>query len=151
MNVLDYIASETERQSGTVREGLGMYSAWLHLRGTFDHEGDYIAEKALLHAHRLIKGDEFGGGRYRITPVTFRDGGHAANHQNIPRLMTNLFKAINSVPEDFRPHFANDLTQEFLAIHPYSDGNGRVASLLWNRLMGTLGDPEIMPYFFGEA
>ena len=137
-----------------------MYGAWRYLTEFFEHEGDYVAEGAFVHAHRLIKGDEFGGGRYRTTPVTFRDGGHAANHQNIDRLMENLFGAINNsrmwTPNKISENVSVSLNppdlfaKEFLDIHPFSDGNGRVASLLWNRLRDTLADPEPLPYFYGE-
>lgn len=151
MNVLDYIEYETLRQFGSVREALGMYQAHHYLVGYVGHEGDRLSDGAFLFAHKLIKGEEYGGGRFRNTPVTFRDGGHAVNHENIERLWLNLFQTINDQSEAGRRNFADYFVKEFLDIHPFSDGNGRVGSLLWNVLRGTLDDPEPMPYFYGEA
>lgn len=140
MRVLDYIASETERQSGTVREGLGMYEAW---RDWQDRKPGLVTEAMILDAVRKINGLTW----YRSTPVTFRDGGHALNSTLIPRAMENLIEAMSTSSE----HGADWITKEFLDIHPFADGNGRVGSILWNFLRGSINDPEPMPYFFGEA
>jgi Fic family protein len=61
--------------------------------------------------------------------------------------METLVETINDKTIGLTP---NHYAREFLEIHPFADGNGRVASLLWNWLSGNLGDPEPMPYFFGE-
>lgn len=149
MNVLDYVAHETERQSGTIREGLGMYGAWQYFVDYTEHEGDYIAEGALIHMHRLIKNENRGG--YRLMEVTFNQMSYPpVPADSVPRAMKRLIELINRVDTTWN-EWADYLAREFLIVHPFSDGNGRVASLLWNRLRGTLGDPEPMPYFFGEG
>lgn len=153
MNVLDYIAHETERQSGTVREGLGMYGAWQYAKSIYD-EGFPLGENALCHMVKCINGIE----GYRNTPVFFRSGGHAVNYMSIPRAMAALSEALrnpalgmsqNRGHENFI-NVPDTLTKEFLSIHPFADGNGRVGSLMWNFLRGSLADPEPMPYFFGD-
>lgn len=137
MDVREYCASETKRQSGTPAEEAGMYRAWLHISS--------------LNGYRLLIDDAQyavscinGLTSYRHTPVVFRDGGSSANHEDIPRLMRNLFANGGLLTPD-------EFTKEFLDIHPFTDGNGRVGSLIWNYLNGTITNPEPMPYFFGDG
>lgn len=89
---------------------------------------------------------------YRTVAVTFANVIHEPpSHTRVPYLMENLVYAINDCEDDQRALFADEFTKEFLDIHPFTDGNGRVGSLLWNFLRGTLEDPETMPYFYGEG
>lgn len=154
MNVLDYIAHETERQSGTIREALGMYGAWRYAQNT-RHEGYRLNEQALLYMVKCINGIT----EYRRVPAVFNQGAPAISHDSVPAAMRALGVALSN-PSALEPEIRNGytvgfdipslLTKEFLEIHPFADGNGRVASILWNFLRDTLDDPEPMPYFFGE-
>lgn len=144
MNVLDYIAHETERQSGTVREALGMRSALsiLAIR-------EYPMTETVI---KRISMEITGNGEYRKVPAVFNQGMPAVNARLVPPLMFQLCVAVNdrTIFWNSRNHKADIITKEFLAIHPFADGNGRVGSLLWNWLRGSLSNPEPMPYFFGE-
>ena len=136
MNVLDYIAHETERQSGTPAEEAGMHRAYEYF---VNLQPFVLVIDDVLKAISMINGLT----SYRHTPVVFRDGGPSADHETIPRLMNNLFVHGQDLSAD-------EFTKEFLDIHPFTDGNGRVGSLIWNYLSGTIEDPEPMPYFFGQ-
>lgn len=77
---------------------------------------------------------------FRHTPVVFRNGGSSAPHADIPRLITNWCSAVIDYTND--PNIVWDTTltkqmiREFLWIHPFKDGNGRVAFILYNFLCG---------------
>ena len=43
------------------------------------------------------------------------------------------------------------IVKMFLDIHPFADGNGRTASILRNRMLGTLNDPTPLPFYYGSA
>lgn len=79
-------------------------------------------------------------GRYRRTPVVFASGGHATTAELLPNAMDRLFDPPpDVVPEEF--------VRAFLAIHPFTDGNGRVAFVLLNWLKGTLAQPVPLPEY----
>lgn len=116
-------------------------------------------EYALLHAEsrplpseadaltmaRLI--EPSNEGRYRTTPVTFRNGGYAARPGVVSSATRRLFDfleegaftGISSAPEKF--------TENYLSIHPLTDGNGRTAFVLHNWVSGTLRNPQPLPEF----
>lgn len=80
--------------------------------------------------------------RYRLTPVTFASGGSAAHWQDIPDAMIRMFDALDG---DVDPA---EFVRAFLTIHPYADGNGRTAFVLYNWLAGTLSEPQPLPDLF---
>lgn len=80
-------------------------------------------------------------GRFRTSPVTFRDGGTAARSNEIERLLDTLFMHGDTLTVE-------EWTKQFLWIHPFVDGNGRTAFVLYNVLNGTLDHPEPLPEFF---
>lgn len=43
------------------------------------------------------------------------------------------------------------IVKMFLDIHPFADGNGRTASILRNRMLGTLNDPTPLPFYYGST
>jgi hypothetical protein len=137
-----YIASESERQSATPDEVFGMKKAWEYIRDV-----TFLTEFDLINMVFLINGSH----GYRRVPAVFNQGAPAIDAQSVPRAMAALVDAINDLLGDgIHPDTANELTKEFLLIHPFADGNGRVGSLLWNWLNNTLDNPEPMPYYFGE-
>ncbi len=83
---------------------------------------------------------------FRKTPVTFANGGTAANHADIERLMTNVCSNIKDTA-DVELDKINHLVKEFLWIHPFVDGNGRVGFLLYNWLRGTMDSPYALPNY----
>lgn len=125
-----YCAREVDRQDGTPLEVLGMYRAWLHgkmvIRAHKHLERPEVFEADLQLLAAFIKNVSFTS--YRTVPVVFKNYLHVnAKPQEVPRLMKDLVQQQATMrPEDF--------VREFLVIHPFADGNGRVASIVWNIL-----------------
>lgn len=133
MNVIEYCASEVERQEGTPMEVYGMYRAYKYLcRRSFVH----LTEKSLIAMAQHIKLYEVG--EYRTMPAVFNQGPPAMAPQHVPQAMTALIEAQPLMT-------AHQFCYEFLEIHPFADGNGRVASLAFNFLSGTLQCPVPLP------
>ena len=76
----------------------------------------------------------------RRTPVTFTDGGRSTPWQQLPAAMGRLFDHVATADPD-------SFTHALLDHHPWQDGNGRVAWLVWNQLRGTLLAPDPLPEF----
>lgn len=140
----EYIIAESERQSATPRETMGMHSAlmhWLYSSGVRNPKVE-VTEDLLIRTATRINGIT----EYRKVPAVFNQGSPAIKASLIPNAMAKLVKAINAKGGD-----EDALTKEFLEIHPFADGNGRVASLLYNYLKGSLEIPVVMPDYFGES
>lgn len=45
----------------------------------------------------------------------------------------------------------DEFIKSLLDIHPWSDGNGRTASILRNWMLNTLNDPIPLPFYYGDT
>lgn len=133
-NVLNYIVSETARQQSEDAEP--MINAYKRI---CEFEGVPITELQIVALANC-----FGFSGYRITPVTFSSGIPALSSKEVPDAMKRLVEHQPPLG-DFDVWF--DWIKAFLDIHPFEDGNGRVASLLFNWGMFTLESPIPLPYY----
>lgn len=86
---------------------------------------------------------------YRKVPVTFNHGTkHALDWSAVGSAMQQLFDDVVDFAET--PRDAHPITKQFLDIHPFEDGNGRVAWILYNWLSNTLENPLPLPDFYGK-
>ncbi|MBC8535801.1 Fic family protein [Feifania hominis] len=95
-----------------------------------------ITEADALTMHRMfyaeIEPDK--AGQYRRIPVFISGSQYEVSAvDTIEREMKNLFEWTNSEREQYHPvEFAALLHKKFVFIHPFIDGNGRLARLLMN-------------------
>lgn len=140
MKVLEYIQSESDRQSATLEETIGMVKAWDYIKDF--HSPPELA--AIRQMSYLITGNI----EYRRVPAVFNQGQPAINAELIPDVMYK-WEAWYMTTENVKD-VLDEIIKEFLNIHPFSDGNGRVASLLYNHFNRSILDPVPLPYYFGE-
>ena len=95
-----------------------------------------IDEENILHLHKLFYKniDEGIAGKYRDIPVFISGSEYpVAKKENIQNEMHVLCRWIETEREKYHPiKFAAILHKKFIFIHPFKDGNGRVARLLTN-------------------
>jgi len=84
---------------------------------------------------------------YRTGPAVFATGVIAMDAYDIKPTMTQLCEYLDDDTYNLTP---DEFTKQFLSIHPFQDGNGRVAFLLYNWLNKSLDDPKTLPNYFGE-
>jgi hypothetical protein len=80
-------------------------------------------------------------GRYRTTPVTFTSGTGGAEPSTIPGAVARMFDLLDEAVDPV------DFVRQLLVIHPFADGNGRVAFVLINWLGHHLDVPIALPEF----
>ncbi len=132
-NIEQYILSESVRQNAAPGPMLNAYSLIRNFQGPLN-------EMFILNLAAC-----FGFNQYRTIPVVFENGGSAENPQNIPAAMSRAILWGTPVSYDF--HGWYQWVKVFLKIHPFEDGNGRMASLLFNWGMGTLKEPIPLPFY----
>lgn len=102
-------------------------------------ENKEILEKDILYLHKLFYQniEEKFAGKYRDIPVFISGSNYPVTKvENIEREIEDLCKWINTERKNFHPvEFAALLHKKFVFIHPYKDGNGRVARLLMNAVL----------------
>ena len=99
-------------------------------------ENKEISERDILYLHKLFYQnieEEFAG-KYRDIPVFISGSNYPVTKvENIQKEIEYLCKWIGTERKNFHPvEFAALLHKKFVFIHPYKDGNGRVARLLMN-------------------
>jgi len=102
--------------------------------------GSPFAESDIVWIAGIVEPQNHG---YRTTPVSFPNGNFAMNAANVPRAMDMLYAhGDRTNPDAF--------VKEFLDIHPFEDGNGRTASIMYNLLRGTMSNPRMLPYYYED-
>lgn len=95
-----------------------------------------IEEKDILYLHKLFYHniDEEFAGRYRDIPVFISGSNYPVTKvENIQSETDDICEWISRKRKSFHPvEFAALLHKKFVFIHPFKDGNGRVARLLMN-------------------
>ena len=115
------------------------YYATLAQLEQYAAQGMSVTEKVLQTLHALVMSD----GRIRVKPTSYRDGQNVIKDngtetivymppepKDVAGLMRNLVSWIKENKETPCPIVAGIAHYQFATIHPYYDGNGRVARLL---------------------
>ena len=99
-------------------------------------KGKEITEEHVLTMHKLFYEDieQNYAGKYRDINVIITGSSYpVTDYNNINYEMGELFNWINNNRQNYHPvEFAALLHKKFVFIHPFKDGNGRVARLLMN-------------------
>lgn len=140
--------AECERQQVGMEEFMDLLTAYRYVdRYGIKSEGCYRVVASIIEPIKNARG-------YRTWPVIFQDGGGSANVNEIPRLMINFRDNIIALRLDngtFPPGHVDAMVKQFLSIHPFVDGNGRLAWILYNYLFDTLDYPSPLPNYFGDS
>lgn len=128
-------------------EAIGHAKAYDHIYSLLNKP---ISEEDVLHLHRLffqqIESENAGRYRQRNVIITATDY-LPPDYHKVPALMKKHVENLNRDTQDKHPlEQVSDLHAEFEAIHPFTDGNGRIGRLLLSILTIKNGYcPSIIP------
>jgi len=116
-----------------------------------NYRGD-LNEKLILKIHSFILKDidNSNAGRYRKVNVYIRGEPDVTfpNPDRIPRLMKEFVDFYKKNKNKYHPlELAAIISMNFVSIHPFVDGNGRVSRLIMNFTLKKYNYPEINIYF----
>jgi Fic family protein len=118
-------------------EAQGHADAFDHMVGLVNKND--ISEEDILMLHRLfyIKIDETNAGVYRKSQVFISGSSYPLPApETVPQLMNEMIQKIAIYRHDDHPVIAAAKAHlDFVFIHPFIDGNGRVARLLMNLIL----------------
>jgi Fic family protein len=107
------------------------------------HQALAVSERTIIELHRLSRGQGGDTGTYKQRDIdiieTYRDGRSRVRFKTVPAdrtsaAMAELIFHWTTVQEEHRLHplvAAAAFNLDFLCIHPFRDGNGRVSRLLF--------------------
>lgn len=136
--IVEYCADEVERQGDGPRAVGNMFRAWDYIVDNYAGNR-YFDEDNLRKIAALVNG-QGGYMSYRLGPAVFNQGSPALDAQHIERQLGILFAHMLTITPD-------EFCKRLLEIHPFEDGNGRVASLMYNWLRGSIMIPSSLPMY----
>ena len=139
MELMDAVKIECDRQQVGVERHQPLANAWQHARRQAQM-GAPLTIPTLLKLADTAEPDNRG--LIRTVPVTFQNGGTAASPQIAFQLVHSLVAHYWQTAFDEKGDVARDWLKQFLWIHPFIDGNGRVAWVLQQWLFETWDDPQ---------
>lgn len=154
MNILaiaSVAAGEAERQRVGFEGFMRLLRAYRMAMAIHGYAGSELSEDVV----RMLVGvvEPLTLGAWRKWPLQFPP--NACDHALIPRAMQGWILQANEVMKgDYSSFYsrtaATDIAiREFLVIHPFVDGNGRMAWLLRTWMLYQWDDPEPLPDYFG--
>lgn len=143
-HLMYYLAAEVHRQTAEPIKVYSFYAAYLL---ACDYWTDGVRQRTIKGEHiinlaRLI--NDAPTMMYRTVPVFFNNGNMGLQHRNIPDAMDRLCENGHDLSTD-------EWIKQFLLIHPFTDGNGRTASLLHNMFSDSLLEPHALPEYDWET
>ncbi|MCX6768400.1 MAG: Fic family protein [Candidatus Micrarchaeota archaeon] len=108
------------------------------------HYSGAVDERLLLKLHKIqMEGVLPGAGGYRTVDV--RVGNYICpSHKDVPGLMSRFFQWFRESEKNRHPFELAVLAHlKFVRIHPFRDGNGRMARLLMNLILLKRGYPPL--------
>lgn len=125
-------------------EAVNLSGALDYVSELVENQKQSINQNDLLDLHQLVldKIDDQNAGIYRqvdvmITGALF----DPPPYEEVPELMSNFFVWLNSAGGQYPVITATKAHYKLVAIHPFSDGNGRTARLLMNLILMRAGYP----------
>ena len=140
--VLKWAAEECTRQQSGEMSVYHMMAAWNWATTSF---GMTISEDDIIKLGQLVEPEKNKNG-YRHVPVLVgKYQESVVPHSLIPRVMGNI---CSYTPYGREEDLIVEWYKAFELAHPFIDGNGRVGSILYNYMRGTLLDPVAPPNIF---
>jgi Fic family protein len=124
-------------------EAVNLSLAWQQVR-ELAAKGADLTEQDLLDLHRIVltRVEDEHAGRYRSAAVRIAGAKLVPpNPLKVPELMGELFASLTNIPEPLIR--AATLHHGIARIHPFGDGNGRVARLAMNFILLAAGYPPV--------
>jgi Fic family protein len=143
----EYVAQQAVKGDSHLVDVLGLHEANLFARmlaKEYAEEARPLREVDIRTLHQIAVPSEAFAGEYRSEPVTIAGSGHVPPHfSDVPRQMQELVAWLNETTS--LPPLAASVVHSWLTIiHPFKDGNGRVARLLANVVLLRAGWPSLI-------
>lgn len=154
LNIIDWAAHEVQRQEDEPLAVYDMMVGWGYaMEAAKTRRTPNIADAMAIAMFVKPEYNGFNGRHhnFRVTPVVFKNGGTAASPSTVAMAIERHFDHIDILAdsEDLIVELAMVFTRNLLNIHPWRDGNGRTAVILYNWWNKTLADPLPLPDFYG--